>query len=114
MAFKSALRELRLQDELTQGELANRLGVAKSTVSMWESGERKPSLEMLEAIADFFNVNMARLLDEEETPTPEDERHNEDDKVIDFLRSLPKDRLRGILLSQGAPADVIAELDQQE
>jgi len=114
MAFKSALRELRLQDELTQGELANKLGVAKSTVSMWESGERKPSLEMLEAIADFFNVNMARLLDEEETPTPEGERHSEDNRIIEFLRSLPKDRLRGILLSQGAPEDVIAELDQQE
>ena len=114
MAFKSALRELRLQDELTQGELANKLGVAKSTVSMWESGERKPSLEMLEAIADFFNVNMARLLEEEETPAPEGERRSEDDKFTDFLRSLPKDRLRGILLSQGAPEDVIAALDQQE
>lgn len=64
MAFNSALKKLRLQDRLTQTELADKLGVGKSTISMWENGERKPSYEMLEAIADYFNVPMSMLLDE--------------------------------------------------
>ena len=36
------------------------------------------------------------------------------DEVMGFLRSLPVDRLRGILLALEAPAEVIAALDRSE
>ena len=68
MPFHTALKALRLQDRLTQEELALRLGVSKSTISMLENGERKPSFELLEAIADYFNVSMSRLWDDAEKP----------------------------------------------
>ena len=58
MAFKDELRRLRKQDNLTQEELANKLGISKSTISMYERGEREPDFERLETIADFFNVDM--------------------------------------------------------
>ena len=38
------------------------LGVAESAVSMWELGRRRPDYETLEAIADYFNVDMNYLL----------------------------------------------------
>lgn len=50
------LRSLRKQDDLNQSVVANALGVARSTISMWESGEREPDFEALEALADYFNV----------------------------------------------------------
>ena len=49
---------LRKEANLTQEQLAEKLGVAKSTISMYENGKRKPSFEALEALADFFNVNL--------------------------------------------------------
>ena len=48
---------------MSQEELGNKLGLAKSTISMYENGTREPSLEILEAIADTFNVDMNTLTD---------------------------------------------------
>ncbi len=56
------LKYLRVRDNLSQAELADKLGVAKSTISMYEVGKREPDFETLEAIADFFNVDMNFLL----------------------------------------------------
>ena len=56
------LAYLRKREGLSQQELGSRLGVAKSTISMYENRSRKPSFEMLEAIADYFNVNMDFLV----------------------------------------------------
>jgi repressor LexA len=42
--------------------LASKLGIAKSTISMYENGKREPDYETLELIADFFNVNIGSLL----------------------------------------------------
>lgn len=54
----SRLRYLREQDHITQQQLADGIGVAKSTISMYENGLREPDFEKIEAIADFFNVDM--------------------------------------------------------
>lgn len=60
--FKDMLKYLRSRDKLSQSELADKLGVAKSTISMYEVGKREPDFETLEAIADLFNVDMNFLL----------------------------------------------------
>lgn len=55
----SRLRYLRKQDDVTQQQLADAIGVAKSTISMYENGQREPDFETLESLADFFNVEMS-------------------------------------------------------
>ena len=73
MAFADTLKRLRLSKGLTQEELANGTGLAKSSISMYESGRRKPSFEVLEAFADFFNVDMNTLWETrpmEQPPAP--------------------------------------------
>lgn len=60
--FKDMLKYLRMRDKLSQSELAEKLGVSKSTISMYEVGKREPDFEVLETIADFFNVDMNFLL----------------------------------------------------
>lgn len=56
------LRKYRLDKNLTQGQLADMLGVAKTTISMWESGDRKPDIFMLKKIADLFSISTDDLL----------------------------------------------------
>lgn len=60
--FSNRLRDLRREKKMTQDELAKVLGISKSAVSMYENGNREPDFETLEAIADFFNVDMNYLL----------------------------------------------------
>lgn len=55
------IRQLRKSEKMTQQELADALGVAKSTISMYENDQREPDFETLEAIADYFNVDMNYL-----------------------------------------------------
>lgn len=61
MDFAKRLKELRASRGLTQDDLARELSLVKSSISMYENGKRKPSFEVLEAIADYFNVNMDTL-----------------------------------------------------
>lgn len=59
--FKNVFKSLRIREELTQEELSKKLNISRSAISMYERGEREPDFETLEAIADFFNVDMNYL-----------------------------------------------------
>lgn len=52
--FAVVFKNLRKERGLTQQELADRLGTTKSTISMYERGERRPGLDIAEAITDFL------------------------------------------------------------
>lgn len=62
--FPENLKTLRKARGLTQDELAAQLCLKKSTISMYEGGNREPNFETMEAIADFFNVSLASLMGE--------------------------------------------------
>ena len=66
--FGHILKNLRKDRGDTQADLAKYLGISRSAISMYESGEREPDFETLEAIADYFNVNMDFLLGQTEDP----------------------------------------------
>ena len=59
--FKDMLKFYRLQANLSQAELAAKLGLGASTISMYEVGQREPDFETEEKIADFFNVDLNTL-----------------------------------------------------
>lgn len=60
--FGARLRRLRREHGETQPELAKFLGVSRSAVSMYESGEREPKYELLKAIAAHYGVEADYLL----------------------------------------------------
>ena len=62
MPFNAMLKTLRLKKGLTQGELAKITGLTRSAIGMYEAGNREPKYEVLELLADFFNVDMNTLL----------------------------------------------------
>ena len=60
--FGDILRKLRMQERMTQQQLADRLGVTKSVVSYYELQERSPSPEILIKLAAIFHVTTDYLL----------------------------------------------------
>lgn len=60
--FGDRLKHLRQDAALTQQQLAERIGVTKSTVSYYELSERAPSPEMLIKLAGVFHVTTDQLL----------------------------------------------------
>ena len=63
MNFGCKLKELRTGQKMTQQQLADRIGVAKSVVSYYESGDRYPSYDVLIRIAHVFHISTDYLLD---------------------------------------------------
>ena len=114
-------------------ELCKTKGVPVSTLEKalgFSNGYLNPkkaktiSYARLMQIAAYFNVPISDLIldvnlsGDAETkiaPTPEGERESSfAEEVTRFLLTLPKDRLRGILLALGAPEELLSELDRQE
>lgn len=58
-----AIRKYRKRMHWTQAFLAEKCNVAKTTVSMWETGDRKPDIIMLKKIARIFNCTTDDLLE---------------------------------------------------
>ncbi|MCH5158478.1 MAG: helix-turn-helix transcriptional regulator [Clostridiales bacterium] len=63
------IKRLRLSNNITQVELAERLGVSKQCVSNWENDYIQPSIDMLVKIAKFFKVSTDFLLDLDDKTT---------------------------------------------
>ena len=69
------LLRLRKSKNLTQANIADKLGVSFQAVSKWECGSSLPDIELLPAIADIFNVTIDALFGRSKTFT------NLDDKI---------------------------------
>src|SRR3954470_24077948 len=65
------LRRLRQRRELTLTAVAGRTGISKSTLSRLESGQRKPSLELLLPLAETYQLPLDELVG---APRPGDPR----------------------------------------
>ncbi|MBO5299220.1 MAG: helix-turn-helix domain-containing protein [Clostridia bacterium] len=50
---------------MPQRELAKELGVALSTIAMWETANREPDLATIRKIADYFNVSIEELVNDD-------------------------------------------------
>ena len=60
--FGKRLKNLRLKDEMTQAQLAAKLGLTKSVISAYENELRLPSYDILIHIAQIFRVSTDYLL----------------------------------------------------
>ena len=125
--FGSVVKDLRKEKGLTQIAFAEALTkisgelITRSAVSMWEAGKRRPKYEVLEAIADFFNVDMDYLLGKTTerrvynlaaekdgvVTEPYEKWIDKDMRLLMWFRSLPKEKQRAILFAQDAPEDLV-------
>lgn len=60
--FGTILKNLRTEKNITQKDLAKYLGVSDRSVGYYETGKRTPPPDIIEKIADYFNVSVDYLL----------------------------------------------------
>jgi len=60
--FPQRLKMLREEAGLTQKQLAEKLGVSRGTIGMYEIGQRDPDTETLQKLSDIFRVSVDYLL----------------------------------------------------
>ena len=58
----AVIKELREKNNVTQLQLADKLGVSDKTISKWETGKGYPDITLLEPIANALAVSVAELL----------------------------------------------------
>lgn len=76
--FGNRIRKLRLNSGMTMDELASKLNITKSRISMWENNGAVPREEMLIKLSNLFKVSIDYLLGNEklEDNKPDNQRLN--------------------------------------
>ena len=90
------ISELRKQAGMSQFQLAKVLDIATSTLGMYETGKREPSLKVMNRIANYFNVTTDYLLGRPDKKDDDTKTADIDDDNVIFTyegRRIPKEDL---------------------
>jgi transcriptional regulator with XRE-family HTH domain len=104
MRYAEAIRFLRLKANMSQGDLARRIGggITNQSVSGWERGKARPSTENLFELARIFGVPADEIMSGEGSPVPT--------PVIEPSNSLLFAAVEEVLLQAGINAPAAAEI----
>ncbi len=72
------LARLRKEQNLTQSQLGEKLGVGNKTISRWETGTYLPPVEMLQALSELYGVSINELLSGQKLTGQEYRSHAEE------------------------------------
>ena len=86
MQINEIIRKYRKEKNLTQEEMANRLGVTAPAVNKWESGASMPDIALLAPIARLLGITLDELLSYNENLT-EIEEANIIQEIFGILKS---------------------------
>ena len=98
--FSETLISLRKMHGMTQQQVADKAGLTRSALGMYETGKREPDLETLQQIAKFYHVDMNTLITGETADT------GEMDELLETLRRREDMRMLFKLAKDATPADV--------
>lgn len=85
MTLAQQIQALRKEKGLSQEELGEKLGVARQSVSKWESGATIPELDKLIAMSRLFGVSVGSILGLEETGEPDRELTERELKALEAI-----------------------------
>lgn len=91
------IKELRVERNLTQSEVAKAIGTSQRNIGRWENGENTPAAIYVKALAEFFCVSTDYLLGLEDdfgvrTSAPiVDDMTADEREMIKKIRLLPKE-----------------------
>lgn len=88
--FQKRLKELRKEKKLSQEELGEIMNISGRTISYFEAGERTPSPEILNKLADIFNVSVDYLLGRTSL------RLDEAEQILILVKDLPEQAINEI------------------
>lgn len=69
MDFGSTFKKIRLDHNMSQDDVANKLYVSRQAISNWENNKNLPDIEMLMSISCLFNVSLDQLILNQENMT---------------------------------------------
>ena len=96
-AIGSYITRKRREQNLTQEQLAERLGISNKTVSKWENGKCMPDYGIIQKLCDALHVTLPELMDGEDA-TQDSVRVDDDGQILDLLRRTQElERQKGIL-----------------
>lgn len=96
-AIGSYIARKRREQNLTQEQLANQLGVSNKTISKWENGKCMPDYSIIQALCEALHVSLPELMDGEDT-AEDSLRVYDDAQILDLLhRTQELERQKGIL-----------------
>lgn len=96
-AIGSYIARKRREQNLTQEQLANQLGVSNKTISKWENGKCMPDYSIIQALCEALHVSLPELMDDEDT-VEDSLRVYDDAQILDLLhRTQELERQKGIL-----------------
>lgn len=75
----------RKEQNLTQEQLAERLGISNKTISKWETGKCMPDYAVVKNLCEELNVSVSELMDGEETDDKSIRMYDEE-QILDLLR----------------------------
>lgn len=112
------VKELRKEKGLTQQKLAKEVGISRSAIAMYETGECDPSSEMLKTLSIFFDVSTDYVLcltDIRKAPTSEEASAlPEAQELRAVMESLsPEDRQRVLAFGRGLAATAQTAKEQK-
>lgn len=92
----------RKQKNLTQEQLAEKLGVSNKTISKWETGKCMPDYSIVKSLCEELDVTVAELMDGEMSEE-QSVRTYDEEQILDLLRRTQelenqKNMLYGIML----------------
>lgn len=91
MKFARKLTSIRQSHGWSQRKFAEITGFGRSTISMWELGEREPNFQQLNVLADKLGVTVSELIDDAKNETlilAEAQRRQEEDELAAYLQML--------------------------
>ena len=102
LATGKFISQKRKQKNLTQEQLAEKLGVSNKTVSKWETGKCMPDYSVVKALCDELEITVAELMDGEKSEEKSVRTYDEE-QIMDLLKKTQnlekqKELLYGILL----------------
>lgn len=89
--FETRLKSLRNERNLNQSEVAEELGIARTTYANYEQGTRFPGKENLIAIAEYFGVSIDYLLgetDEQQSLDKVVNKISDDEDLLEFYMAV--------------------------
>ena len=75
--MKIDLAARRREQKLTQAELGDKVGIAQRTIAAYESGERRPSIEVAMRLGEVLGFPWAELYEDAENSGKEEERKDD-------------------------------------
>ena len=88
----------RKKQNLTQEQLAERLGISNKTVSKWETGKCMPDYAVVKSLCEELKVTVSELMDGEEAGD-KSVRAYDDEQILDLLRRTQELEKQKVMMS---------------